>query len=521
VLFSKKGLNPVERIMSLFERVQNTSFEKIITILIITFGFILSTIQFLHNRSLWLDESYLALNIIERSPLELLKPLDFIQIAPILFLQIEKIFTCLIPDSEYGLRLFPLIAFWLSIFLFHKILNIIQKNSLISILSLSLLVFNPTLIYYSSEVKQYMIDVLVLTFMYYLLLRDYKTEVRKYCYIAFFGIIAIFLSNISPVILSAAGLYLLYGYFIADRENSKYVFFTLLLWLFTFVLYYFLFIHNHPSRPAQIKEWTIYKGFLPANILSSEFYMFLIHEGKTVVTSLFQFGKIGAIIISILMLSGIWVLFRKKRIDIIILTLVPIFIHLFLSALKYYPFDKRLIIYTCPIVIIICSFGFNYFIDLVHLKMTGSNILAAIIPLLIILPIILNGLPIKTVEIKNSLTFITQHLKGGDKIFVNYYATFPYRYYKKIHFTNIDSNAVVYGDLNKVIFRNDRYLVDTLGYYKELNVLTGRVWFLSTSIADEGEKQVYLKKYFDLKGIKSSDEFHSERSDAYLYDIRN
>jgi hypothetical protein len=150
--------------------------EKAIIKLTIIAGVLLSTLQFFYNRSLWLDEAYLALNIINKSHFELLKPLDLRQVAPILFLIIEKIFSDLIPNSEFGLRLFPLISFWLSIFLFYKLIKAIQQNYYAIIFSLSLFVFNTTLIYYSSEVKQYMTDALVLISVYYLILRKCMTK---------------------------------------------------------------------------------------------------------------------------------------------------------------------------------------------------------------------------------------------------------------------------------------------------------------------------------------------------------
>ena len=64
--------------------------EKI-SLLIICFGILVRVIQYLYNRSLWADEAVLALNIVNRSYLELLQPLDYEQGAPIAFLWVEKL----------------------------------------------------------------------------------------------------------------------------------------------------------------------------------------------------------------------------------------------------------------------------------------------------------------------------------------------------------------------------------------------------------------------------------------------
>ena len=49
--------------------------------IIIGLGIFLRLFQYLHNRSLWLDEASLALNLIEKTFSELLQPLDYGQMA--------------------------------------------------------------------------------------------------------------------------------------------------------------------------------------------------------------------------------------------------------------------------------------------------------------------------------------------------------------------------------------------------------------------------------------------------------
>ena len=70
-----------QRIISLCSR------QRLI-LAIICFGILVRLVQYLFNRSLWADEAVLALNIVNRSYLELLEPLDYEQGAPIGFLMV-------------------------------------------------------------------------------------------------------------------------------------------------------------------------------------------------------------------------------------------------------------------------------------------------------------------------------------------------------------------------------------------------------------------------------------------------
>jgi hypothetical protein len=86
--------------------------------ILISIGIVLRLIQYMINRSLWLDESFLALNIINRSFEQLFMPLDYGQVAPVGFLMVERLNVQLFGNNEYSLRLLPLIAGICSLFLF-------------------------------------------------------------------------------------------------------------------------------------------------------------------------------------------------------------------------------------------------------------------------------------------------------------------------------------------------------------------------------------------------------------------
>ncbi|HEY7362621.1 MAG TPA: hypothetical protein VIE37_00835, partial [Methylomirabilota bacterium] len=97
-----------------------TSLDRAITILLVL-GVALRLRAYLANRSLWLDESFLALNIINRPFAELRQPLEYVQAAPFGFLYAERLVVELLGASEYALRLLPLLCGIASVFIFWRI----------------------------------------------------------------------------------------------------------------------------------------------------------------------------------------------------------------------------------------------------------------------------------------------------------------------------------------------------------------------------------------------------------------
>src|SRR6202140_5812605 len=126
---------------------------------IIVFGALLRLTQFLSNRSLWLDEAKLALNIVNRSFVQLCKPLDYGQGAPVGFLMLERSAVHLFGSGEYALRLFPLLSGMISLLLFYQLAK--QSVPSAAPIAMGLFATSAPLIYYSSEVKQYSGDVAI------------------------------------------------------------------------------------------------------------------------------------------------------------------------------------------------------------------------------------------------------------------------------------------------------------------------------------------------------------------------
>lgn len=126
-------------------------------LLIIGIGVALRIEAFLDRRPLWIDESRLALNVAARGWLDLARPLELDQAAPIPFLWASRAAITLAGVNEYALRLVPLIAGVLLLVLLWRLARALlgppEGLFVVILAALSLL-----LVYYSSEFKQYLID---------------------------------------------------------------------------------------------------------------------------------------------------------------------------------------------------------------------------------------------------------------------------------------------------------------------------------------------------------------------------
>jgi hypothetical protein len=78
--------------------------------LAVVVGVALRFLEYFSDRSLWIDESVVALNLEARSFPSLFHHLSFYVVAPVGFLLLEKLAITLFGASEYALRAVPLIA---------------------------------------------------------------------------------------------------------------------------------------------------------------------------------------------------------------------------------------------------------------------------------------------------------------------------------------------------------------------------------------------------------------------------
>ena len=123
-------------------------------------GVLLRVVRYLMDYPLWWDEAFLAVNFIRRGYLDLLRPLDYSQVCPILFLWIELTVVKLAGFSEWSLRLFPLACAGASVVVFrHVASRVVRGVPLLLAVGIFAVSFHP--IRHAADVKPYASDLLV------------------------------------------------------------------------------------------------------------------------------------------------------------------------------------------------------------------------------------------------------------------------------------------------------------------------------------------------------------------------
>ena len=402
-------------------------------LVLIFFGIILRLYAYLGNRSLWLDEASLALNIVNRTFSELLQPLDYQQGAPIGFLMVEKLFVQAFGNNEFTLRFFPFLCGIISIFIFYKVAKYYIAERALPI-ALTFFVVSTSLIYYSSEVKQYSSDVTI-ALLLYLVMIDIETReltaVRS-LFLGIVGAVMIWFSHPAVFVLAGVGLSLiLFRASSGKWGDVRRLLIAYLVWTASFAVCYFLVLKHLAHNEGLLNYW---EDFCLAGSYNT-FYGF----GRGVKIFLNMFNYPVALTFSgiavLMFIVGCVNMFQEKRYRFSCL-ISPIILTLIASGFRRYPFGGRLILFIVPIVIILIARG----VENISVKGRRYSIVVKLIcvGLLVLNPLkkdlscVVYGRKFYGVEeIKPVLGYVKLHWRKGDLLYVYPLASNAFKYYSQ------------------------------------------------------------------------------------------
>lgn len=486
---------------------ENKNTVKIFCLLITFLGVCLAFIQYFLNRSLWLDEASLAINFIERDFSLLLAPLSINQVAPIGFLMIEKLLVTVLGNNEMALRLFPLCCYLLSIpFVFGFAIKLFPTKN-VAFLSTAIFSITNSILRYSSEVKQYSTDVLVAAALIYVALTFTFKNKRNYYALALIGSTTIWFSNVSIILLFTIGLYILY----TESVKKNYMpVLSMIPWLVSFGIYYFLFVRNHPTRTVMLDFWK--DTFMPFNPVSIQFLQFWKLSLQSIYGWLLGFGPVW-LLSFLLSLIGVFRLVRKKKHVAIYFLLFPMFVHVGLSSLKLYPFSGRLVLYLVPSIVLLLVCGSEEIIDFLRKKFKSIPKYYRLAPIALFFVPLFIKYPNRKEETKESLRFMEAYIQNKDNIYVYNPAFIAYRFYTS-------SGSFAFD--NKVTISNI-YRDDNTKYLNELKSLKGRTWLLFAHVYPLDEKineETFIVDALKKSGNEFLLSFKTKGSSAYLVDLK-
>ena len=154
---------------------------------------------------LWWDEVFVAVNLLRRGYLGLLRPLDYGQVAPLLFLWAELASVRMLGFSEWSLRLVPLLAALASMPIFRSVaVRLLGGRAALVAVAVFAVSVHP--IRHAADLKPYSLDLLTALVLQGLALCWWRRPDRpgRLLALAAFGPIALGFSH--PAALAAGGI---------------------------------------------------------------------------------------------------------------------------------------------------------------------------------------------------------------------------------------------------------------------------------------------------------------------------
>lgn len=465
------------------------------------------------NRSLWLDEAYLALNIVSRSYSELMQPLDFNQAAPLGFLFIQKFMIQLYGNGDYILRLVPLLSGLLSLYLMYLFARHYTKGAGVPI-AVTLFSLTGPLIYYASECKQYSVDVSVTLLIYILSHRFFERNWGGYDAVKLGLICSVLLwvSHPALFIQTSIGFALVIHWTIKkDWGRLRKLIIPFCMCGFSFAIIFYVSLRHVATNTELFNFWL--QSFMPMPPWENlSWFPFAFKKILVNPCGLYVFP----VAVSLLFVGYISLFLRKWNYGLIFL--MPLLITLMASGLHKYPFFGRLLLFITPIIFLVIADG----IEWIRMKLFAIRPLSILVTTVLAATLLFTPAfqsvhklfsPSYGEHIKPVMAYMVEQQQQEDAVYVYYGAKPAFLYY-----------APMFG-----ITPQDKILIGVSGrgnvitYIEEINQFLGqrRVWFLFSHVYNWGkiDEEKFFLDYLNRIGSKL-DEFKAPGSSAYLYSLK-
>ena len=332
-----------------------------ISIAVCVLGALLCLRHYASGQSLWLDEAYVAFDLMVVSFSDILEMYTVFPLqprTPMFFQLIVKMLGESFAWSEMALRLWPLTAALLSIGAYYALLKK-REAAGITLIALLFFVINPRFIYYAVELKPYTSDILVtlLIYLYFERIRQKNFDINSVRRFAVCTSMALFASF--PSVFVSLGIITgltLRSLASRDLDGASRWFRALLIYSFAFVFLYYIIFNPMITNKYLIGTWS--GAFLPYQEGPAASLAWMAQAAVGIFKSplVFVWPFLGLA----LALYGAVALLSKDLERSLVLC-APIVICFLAACLNLYPFRDRMLMFLLPNFCVLLAHGLAAF----------------------------------------------------------------------------------------------------------------------------------------------------------------
>ena len=301
---------------------------------------------------LWGDEALLTSTLMSRDFPGMLRPLDYLQIAPLGFMWAELTAVRVLGFSEYALRAIPFLCGIASMLLFWRFaVRIADRRG--ALLAVAFLAASYYPVRHAAEVKPYAVDLLVslaITYLAWIVSRN-PSAITHWAGLIFLAALGPWISYPFVFVAAAAGVYLLSGLLRPARPKAiaGCILYCAVLTL-SFLSMYLLYGRAQAETAPHLVTHKMWVGAFPPLERPWELPLWLIkvHTGNMMAYPIG--GRSGRSALTLaLVLVGTVATWRRSRRTLLLL-LGPLVLTFIAAAVKRYPYgtSARVSLYMGP-----------------------------------------------------------------------------------------------------------------------------------------------------------------------------
>lgn len=394
-----------------------------ITGVLVVLGIALRVRLYVQRGDFWLDEVWLAANLVHRSWRALIfTPLDSAQVAPPGFLLAAKTSMTLFGMSEHALRLPALLSSIAALILVAVVSSKTMKQWETSVAML-LMAISPLAILQASEFKQYSTDLLVAVVLTYIVIRWRATRYSKRWSIiaATTALWIVFLSDTAALMLGGLGIALVVLAILErDRIAARAAMIVAPAWLIAVAGLVWSTKTRVSPRTSQVMHHYWDTAFFPIPPRSLHDVLWLPWSLRLVYRDGFGLRELIAVPL-IMMVLGLYSMWRSGRRDVVLFLCGPVVVTLLAGAARLYPFRDRLVLFLLPAFALSFAAGVIFLVSRLN-KWAPLAALALTLALLhpLVFALQIKGMHryVRNEQITPVLAHVAAQRRADDKIYV-------------------------------------------------------------------------------------------------------